>query len=131
MTATGSSVCCSRRTSASVVETDGELLPGDLALPLARMLRYAGPWGQHFPEPLFDGEFQVVHQRLVGERHLKLVLSHPERPDTLLDAIAFNVDLDLWPNHGVERVIIAYRLDSNEYRGRERLQLLVEVIDPR
>jgi len=114
----------------AVVDTDGELLPENLCLPLARVLRYAGPWGQHFPEPLFDGEFLVVHQRLVGERHLKLVLSHPKAPATLLDAIAFNVDLDLWPNQTVERVVIAYRLDSNEFRGRESVQLLVEVINP-
>ncbi|MCZ6828506.1 MAG: single-stranded-DNA-specific exonuclease RecJ [Gammaproteobacteria bacterium] len=113
----------------AVVETDGELAAHDLTLPLARILRYAGPWGQHFPEPLFDGVFQVVHQRLVGERHLKLVLSHPDRPDNLLDAIAFNIDRDLWPNHAVQRIAIAYHLDSNEYRGRESLQLLVEVID--
>ncbi len=98
-------------------------------MPLARTLRYAGPCGQHFQEPMFDGEFRVVHQRLVGERHLKLVLSHPENPEQLLDAIAFNIDPDLWPDYSVERVCIAFRLDSNEYRGRESLQLLVEVLD--
>jgi single-stranded-DNA-specific exonuclease len=114
----------------AIVESDGELCPDDLTLPLARTLRYAGPWGQHFPEPLFDGEFLLVHQRLVGERHLKLVLAHPDRPEQLLDAIAFNIDLEAWPNPAVERVLIAYRLDSNEFRGRESVQLLVEVIEP-
>lgn len=112
----------------AIVETDGELQAQDLTLPLARALRYAGPWGQHFPEPLFDGEFSVVHQRLVGERHLKLVLCHPQQPDQLVDAIAFNIDPQTWPDPAVERVLIAYKLDSNEYRGRENLQLLVEVI---
>ena len=114
----------------AIVESDGELAGQDFSLPLARSLRYAGPWGQHFPEPLFDGKFSVVQQRLVGERHLKLVLTHPERPEQLLDAIAFNVDLELWPATEVENVYLCYRLDSNEFRGRESLQLLVEVIEP-
>lgn len=112
----------------SIVETDGELDIADLNLGLAKALRYASPWGQHFPEPVFDGEFQVVHQRLVGERHLKLVLAHPQNSQQIIDAIAFNVDLQVWPDETVERVSIGYRLDCNYYRGEESLQLMVEYL---
>jgi len=113
-----------------VLETDGELGGEDLDLELARELRYAGPWGQRFPEPVFDGVFHVVHQRLVGERHLKLVLRHPDEPDFPLDAIAFDIDPDVWPDRDVDRVLLAYRLDCNYFRGEERLQLAIEYIEP-
>ncbi len=113
----------------SVVESDGSLEGTELDLRLASILRYAAPWGQHFPEPVFDGEFQLVHQRIVGERHLKLVLSHAAEPTQLLDAIAFNVELEDWPDQSVQRVHIAYRLDCNYYRGEEKLQLMIEHIE--
>ena len=109
----------------AVIESDGGLAPDELQLALATDLRFAGPWGQHFPEPMFDGQFAVVSQRLVGAKHLKLVLT-PTAGDTLLDAIAFNVDLDIWPDPKVEQVEIAYRLDVNEFRGQRSLQLMVE-----
>ncbi len=112
----------------AVVESDGELGVDEMQLALAQELRYAAPWGQHFPEPVFDGVFHLVHQRIVGDKHLKLVLSPDGAPDRLLDAIAFNVDTDAWPNPGAERVEVAYRLDCNYYRGEERLQLMVEVL---
>jgi single-stranded-DNA-specific exonuclease len=112
----------------AVVESDGELAPADMQLDLARQLRYAGPWGQHFPEPRFDAGMRIVQQRLVGERHLKLVL----QPDggEVIDAIAFNVDLDIWPDPSVEWVRLVYRLDINQFRGRESLQLIVEYLEP-
>jgi single-stranded-DNA-specific exonuclease len=109
----------------AVLESDGELSVDDFQLPLATELRFAGPWGQHFPEPMFDGRFSVVSQRLVGEKHLKLVLT-PAGSDLLLDAIAFNVDLAMWPDDSVELVEIAYRLDVNEFRGQRSVQLMVE-----
>ena len=96
---------------------------------LAEALVAAGPWGQHFPEPMFDGRFAVVSQRLVGEKHLKLVLT-PAGSKTLLDAIAFNVDLGIWPNPSVEQVEIAYRLEVNEFRGQRSVQLMVEHLVP-
>ena len=82
----------------AMVESDGGLAIEDFDLSLADELRLAGPWGQHFPEPIFDGEFEIVSQRIVGKKHLKLVLSLPGSVQ-LLDAIAFNIDTDLWPNH--------------------------------
>lgn len=110
-----------------VIESDGELSPDDFTLENAGMIRDAGPWGQHFPEPVFDGEFEIISQRLVGTNHLKLVLKaknaiHP------VDAIAFQVDINKWPNHRATHATIVYRLDVNEYRGRSSLQLMVEEI---
>lgn len=113
----------------AVLESDGELTSDDYHLDLATELRFAGPWGQHFPEPMFDGRFAVVSQRLVGEKHLKLVLT-PAGSKTLLDAIAFNVDLDIWPDPSVEQVEIAYRLEVNEFRGQRSVQLMVEHLVP-
>lgn len=103
---------------------DGELAVDEFNLQLAAALRDAGPWGQHFPEPGFHGEFNLVQQRLVGERHLKMVLQ-PAGGAEVLDAIAFNIDPDIWPNPNVQQVRLVYSLDVNEYRGRQSLQLMV------
>jgi len=113
----------------AVLETDGELTPQEFQLDLASELRFAGPWGQHFPEPVFAGQFKVLTQRLVGEKHLKMVLC-AEGSETALDAIAFNIDPQVWPNNAIELVKVAYRLDVNEFRGQESLQLMVEQLEP-
>ena len=106
--------------------SDGELSAAELSLPLAESLRAAGPWGQGFPEPLFDGVFDIVSRRIVGDNHLKLVL-RPPGSEQIIDAIAFNtVDHD-WPADTTQ-VELAYRLDVNEYNGRRSAQLLVEHI---
>ncbi|WP_375737549.1 single-stranded-DNA-specific exonuclease RecJ [Pseudomonas boanensis] len=110
--------------------SDGQLSVEEFHLELARALRLAGPWGQHFPEPLFHGVFQIVQQRLVGERHLKLVLKS-ECGSIQLDGIAFNIDRELWPNPTVRWAELAYKLDVNEYRGNESVQLMVAHIAPR
>ncbi|MBO3274873.1 single-stranded-DNA-specific exonuclease RecJ [Pseudomonas schmalbachii] len=110
--------------------SDGQLSAEEYHLELARAIRQAGPWGQHFPEPLFHGVFQIVQQRLVGERHLKLVLK-TECGSQQLDGIAFNIDRDLWPNASVRWVELAYKLDVNEFRGNESVQLMVAHIAPR
>lgn len=113
----------------AVIDTDGELDDADFDLEVASALRFAGPWGQHFPEPVFDGCFDLVSQRIVGDRHLKFTVQRGEG-GALLDAIAFNVDLDTWPDESIRRVELAYRLDVNEFRGRQSLQLMVEQIRP-
>lgn len=109
--------------------TDGELTPQELALELAELLRYdAGPWGQNFPEPLFEGCFRLLAQRLVGDKHLKMTLAGLE-VGKQIDAIAFNVNLSHWPNHRAERINARYRLGVNYYQGRKTLQLIVESLD--
>ncbi|MFB2668718.1 single-stranded-DNA-specific exonuclease RecJ [Shewanella xiamenensis] len=109
--------------------SDGELTPTELTLEIAQLLRNAGPWGQSFEEPLFDGYFKIIQQRIVGERHLKLVLETP-CGTVMLDAIAFNVDLHIWPDATIQHARIVYKLDVNEYRGNFTLQLMVEQIEP-
>jgi single-stranded-DNA-specific exonuclease len=110
--------------------SDGQLGAEEFHLELARALRHAGPWGQHFPEPLFHGMFQLVQQRLVGEKHLKMILKS-ECGSVQLDGIAFNIDRDLWPNASVRWAEVAYKLDVNEFRGRESVQLMVVHLAPR
>jgi single-stranded-DNA-specific exonuclease len=112
----------------ATVLSDGAVAAEWLSLETAVMLAAAGPWGQEFPEPVFDGVFRIVQQRRLADKHLKLVLSPPQHPQILLDAIAFNVPADAWPVAGQEGIEIAYRLDINEYRGRRTVQLLVEQI---
>ncbi|AXF76797.1 single-stranded-DNA-specific exonuclease RecJ [Erwinia tracheiphila] len=112
-----------------VIWSDGELLPQELTLPMAELLRDAGPWGQAFPEPQFDGKFMLIQQRLVGERHLK-VMVEPLGGGPLLDGIAFNVDTTRWPDPSVKQVELAYKLDINEFRGNRNLQLIIDHLWP-
>ena len=111
------------------VLTDGELAINDFSMTTAELLREAGPWGQGFPEPVFDGCFELVEQRLVGEKHLKMVLVCPGG-DQWVDGIAFNIDTDTWPNLSVRKVLAVYKLDINEFRGNRTLQLLVDHLEP-
>ena len=110
--------------------SDGSLAVEEFHLELARALRTAGPWGQHFPEPLFHGVFQLVEQRIVGERHLKVVLK-TECGSVKLDGIAFGIDREVWPNPTIRFVELAYKLDLNEFRGNETVQLMIAHIEPR
>lgn len=110
---------------AAILYTDGALSSSELTLPVAQQLRAAGPWGQGFPAPVFDGIFLLQEQRLLAERHLKMVLVD-EVSGACYDAIAFQVDLQQWPNHQCQQVHIAYRLDVNRFRGHCKLQLIVE-----
>ncbi|TQC74363.1 single-stranded-DNA-specific exonuclease RecJ [Pantoea dispersa] len=112
-----------------VMWSDGELHAQEFTLHTAEMLREAGPWGQAFPEPVFDGHFKLLQQRLVGERHLK-VMVEPLGGGPLLDGIAFNVDTSLWPDSSVRQVQLAYKLDINEYRGNRSVQLIIDHIWP-
>ncbi|WP_312456090.1 single-stranded-DNA-specific exonuclease RecJ [Pseudescherichia sp.] len=111
------------------VVSDGPLSPAEMTLEVAEMLRDAGPWGQMFPEPLFDGHFRLLQQRIVGERHLK-VMVEPVGGGPLLDGIAFNVDTTIWPDNGVREVSLAYKLDVNEFRGNRSVQLIIDDIWP-
>ena len=108
----------------SVIYSDGELSASDLSMELAEALQQAGPWGQAFPEPVFHGKFRLLQQRLLGEKHLKIVLQASD--GKLLDAIWFNCDYKAWPNPNIQWVELAYQLDINEFRDQQNLQLMVK-----
>jgi len=110
------------------VLTDGEIEESEFSMDTAAELIKAGPWGQEFPEPVFDGKFNVIQQRRVGDNHLKLMLSPLQAPQQSIDAIAFNIDEEHWPAPDMSHIEIAYRLDINEFRGNQSLQLMVEHI---
>ncbi|MBK1886911.1 single-stranded-DNA-specific exonuclease RecJ [Marinobacter sp. DY40_1A1] len=112
----------------AAITTDGPLSADELSLETAALLKRAGPWGQHFPEPLFDGEFRVVSQRIVGENHLKLVLQ-PVDGSGIIDGIAFNTGPEV-PDYTRTGARVVYKPDSNTFRGRTNLQLLVDYLEP-
>jgi single-stranded-DNA-specific exonuclease len=107
--------------------SDGELLPADINLSLAETLRHAAPWGQGFPEPAFDGRFEIVDQRIVGEHHLKLKV-RPVGGTQAIDGIAFNHP-DMLPTGGGQEFMLVYQLDVNEFRATRRHQLVVQHIE--
>ena len=108
--------------------TDGVLESQDLQLQQAQLLATAGPWGQAFEAPSFHGDFDLIQQRIVGQKHLKMVVAQQQTGE-LIDAICFNVDLSIWPGE-YQRVRLVYRMDVNEFRGRQSLQLIVEAMAP-
>jgi single-stranded-DNA-specific exonuclease len=103
------------------VLSDGELAPGELDRAHADVLRSAGPWGQGFAEPVFDGVFDVLDWRVVGEKHLKFTLRATNQA-TPLNAIHFNGWHDVPPP---ARIQAAYQLDTDDWRDRRGIQLLL------
>lgn len=109
------------------VLSDGELSEQEMTVEFAELLQNAGPWGQEFPEPIFDGVFDVIQARILKQRHLKLVLRKPDG-QLLIDAIAFSIDQpEKWL--GLRQTHAAYRLDINEYRGNRTVQFIVQYLE--
>lgn len=106
------------------VLSDGELQAEDMTLELAQSLRAAGPWGQNFPEPMFDGQFEVINSRVVGEKHLRLTLRQPRGRS--IEAIAFNHAA--FPPCNDKCIEAAFRLDINTYQGNHTLQLVIDYL---
>ena len=105
-----------------VIETDGELAAGELQIDTARMLEQSGPWGQGFPEPLFEGQFEVIDARVLGEQqnHVRYRLRGGGA-----EVIAMDFG-------GIERlqrsgaVTVAYRLSVNRWQGNEAVNLHIQ-----
>ncbi|MBB1387249.1 single-stranded-DNA-specific exonuclease RecJ [Pseudoalteromonas sp. SG45-5] len=110
-----------------IVFSDGELPNDCFTMEFAQLLKQSGPWGQQFPEPVFEHTFEIIQQRIVGEKHLKLVLKH--QSGRLVDAIAFGIDVKEWPDTEAKFVKLAYQLDINEFRGKFTLQLIVRELE--
>ena len=106
-----------------VLESDGELAAGEFTLETARALEGAGPWGQGFPEPLFDGAFEIRESRVVGERHARYKLRGPG--ERTVEAIHFNAAENLAAPGPVQ---LAYRLGVNRYQGFETPEVRVELL---
>ena len=110
-----------------VTVTDGQLPQSDLTLALAEALESGGPWGQAFEAPSFEGVFTISDMRVVGEKHLKFRLITEAG---LIDAIAFNAEVETWTRDTPKALRCVYRLCVNEYRGDRRLQLQIEALWP-
>ena len=111
----------------NINESDGPVAEEYMTIEASELFRYASPWGQLFPEPVFDDEFKILNWRIVGEKHLKLELVK-EDSGACYSAIAFNKTDDDLPQ-GDENIHIVYRLDVNEFRGNRSLQLIVQHIE--
>lgn len=111
-----------------VLHTDGVLPTDYFSVPFAEKLGRMIPFGQHFPEPLFEGTFLIQSQELVGHHHVKFMLK-VLGSQRIVPAIAFFVDLEKWPNWRCERVYMVYQLSINHYRGVRTLQLLVRHLE--
>ena len=109
------------------IYSDGELTENEMTLDFAELLQNAGTWGQEFPEPVFDGVFDVLQARFVGQRHLKLVLRKP-LGNLLIDAIAFYVDKpENWL--GLRNIKAVYKLDINEFRSNRSVQFIIQYFE--
>lgn len=109
-----------------VLHNDGQLEEQDINLQMAETLRNAGPWGQGFPEPMFEGQFEIVQRRIVGEHHLKMLLKTGNQN---IDAIAFRTTDADWPGQ-VKQVKLIYKLDVNEFNGQRSAQFVVDYVEP-
>lgn len=122
-------VRCFLTKAEGLIETDGELQPQEITLETAQTIRQGGPWGQMFPDPIFEGKFRIVERRVVGSNHLKMKVA-PLGGGRPVDAIAFNiVDSEdvIFPEETIVRM--AYILDINEWKGRVNVQFLVQHIE--
>ncbi len=109
------------------IYSDGQLSDQEMSMAFTEQLKDAGTWGQGFPEPVFDGVFDVIQCRVVGQQHLKFVLRRPNS-ELLVDAIAFFVEkTEQWL--GTRSIKAAYKLDVNEFRGNRSLQLMLQYIE--
>lgn len=110
----------------NILWSDGALSSENINMQLADLLQMAGPWGQHFPEPLFDDTFELIDQRLMAEKHLRLKI---KKEGSIFQAVAFFIDTNVWPNFSCKQVKLAYRLQTQYYQGIKQLQLVVEQLE--
>ncbi|MDA0954386.1 MAG: single-stranded-DNA-specific exonuclease RecJ, partial [Proteobacteria bacterium] len=105
--------------------SDGPLSSDFFTLECARSLRFYQPWGQYFPEPLFDNHFDIKRVRILSEQHAKLEVALSGEQMSF-SAIAFNVDPEFYLHHEGRSLRLLYKLDINSYRGTQSLQLMIE-----
>jgi len=103
--------------------TDGELDASEMTLKNAQLLCDSAPWGQGFEEPIFYGDFEILDQKVVGEKHLKCTLKLINASDIFEGISFFQKKLK------TKQVRVAYKLNVNFFRGNESLQLMIESIE--
>lgn len=111
---------------AAKIYTDGGLSEQDINLSTAELIEKAGPWGQHFPMPLFDGVFFVVSVRVLANKHLKMIVAENEFSAHTFDAIWFNTDIAEFGQCENKKLHFVYSVNVNEFRGVKSVQLMVE-----
>jgi len=111
-----------------IKETDGAIPESVMSMETSELIKFSSPWGQAFPAPLFDDVFIIENWRIVGQKHLKLVIKQVDSLKTY-DAIAFNMTETVLPTGGHAEIRVVYRLDVNEFRGNRNLQLIVDYIE--
>lgn len=111
------------------IHSDGELSKEAISIETADILQKAGPWGQSFPEPVFDGEFTILSYQIIKNKHIKFLLSHLNDFSTI-QAIAFNVDQKKMFINVNDKIQIVYRLNINEYNNKRNIQLVIDYFDP-
>ena len=112
-----------------IIETDGELNEFDLNLFNAQMIRNAMPWGQGMPEPLFEGEFNLLQLKILKDAHIKAEFCLSDNTRQQYTGIFFNADVDFWQTPQImlpQRVKLVYKLAVNNFRGQESLQLMIQ-----
>lgn len=113
----------------NVIETDGVVEKEFFNIETVKALKDGGPWGAGFPEPLFEGEFQLHQQKLVADKHLRVVLE-PIDGGPIINGIAFNIDPTLWPDQSVKKIKIIYHLELDDFRGHQSVNLLIRHLWP-
>mgnify|MGYP001554840905 FL=1 len=108
------------------VITDGELNASEITLGNAQLVKYAAPWGQDFPEPVFDNQFEVIDIKEMSGKHLRFMLRMAGYEVTI-PAVWFNADQNMTPTVGTTTRLV-YSLDINSFNGKQRLQLLIKDI---
>ena len=103
--------------------TDGELKASEMTLKNAQLLCNSAPWGQGFEEPIFYGDFELIEQRIVGEKHLKCTLKLIDNSSNFEGIAFFQEKLKS------KKARVAYKLNVNSFRGNESLQLMIESIE--
>ncbi len=110
--------------------SDGALPETAFNIETANLLQQSGPWGQNFPEPVFEGVFQILDQKILKDAHLKLNLMQVGKSVEILPSICFNVDRTVWPNPHIKTVQIIYQLSVNTFKNKRSLQLIIKNLKP-
>lgn len=112
-----------------IIWSDGKLSYYNFTLSTAEMLYKGGPWGKDFPEPVFDGYFYLIKQKIIHKKHLKVTLKSIDG-GPILFGIAFNIDINLWSNFNFKIVQLIYRMNINIVKNKKNLQLIIDYIQP-